>query len=141
MGLFDSIASAVGNALGQGGAEGEGAKTILGNLLQQGGSGQSGNIVGQLLGGLGGGQQGGMVSTLETLAANGLGEQVSSWMSNNRNLPISPEQIRDALGSERVQQMAQSSGLPIGDFLKHLAEHLPTAVSDAAGTPGTPASE
>ena len=137
MGLFDSIAGAVGSALGQGGANKEsGAQDILENLLQQGAGGQSGNIVGQLLGGLTGGQgQSGMAGMLETLAASGLGEQVSSWMSNNPNLPISTQQIKDALGSEQVQQMAAQSGLPIGDFLKHLAEHLPQAASEAAGTP------
>ena len=139
MGLFDNLANALGGALGQntgGDQTGQGAKTILGNLLQQGGQGQSGNIIGQLLGGLGGGAvTGGMAATLETLAANGLGEEVSSWMSNQGNLPVSPQQIHDALGSEQVQQLAAQSGLPIGDFLKHLADHLPAAASQAANTP------
>ena len=139
MGLFDSIAGAVGSALGQNtqGSD-EGAHNILGNLLQQGGLGQSGNIVGQLLGGLGGGQAGAggnMAGILENLASSGLGDQVSSWMSNNPNMPVSAQQLHDALGSEQVQQMAQQSGLPIGDFLKHLAEHLPQAASEAAGAP------
>ena len=143
MGLFDSIVGAVTGATGE--DKGEGAQNILGNLLQQGmAGGQSGNIISQLIGGFGGasaasggagGAGGGMQSMLETLAANGLGEQVSSWLGNQSNLPISGEQIKDALGSEQVQQMASASGLPIGDFLKHLAEHLPTAASQAAGTP------
>jgi uncharacterized protein YidB (DUF937 family) len=75
-----------------------------------------------------------MAGMLETLAANGLGEHVSSWLSNNPNLPINPQQIHDALGSEQVQQMAASSGLPIGDFLQQLAQHLPQAASEQAGT-------
>jgi uncharacterized protein YidB (DUF937 family) len=142
MGLFDNLASAVGSALGQSGSEGEtGAQNILGNLLQQGGIGQSGSIVGQLLGSLTGGQgaagQSGISGVLETLAANGLGSQVSSWLSNNPNLPITVDQLRDALGSDQAQQLAQQSGLPVGEFLKHLAEHLPQAASEAAGTPST----
>ena len=142
MGLFDNLANSIGGALGNnsGDQTGEGAKNILGNLLQQGGQGQSGNIVGSLLGGLGGGAGGnGMASMLETLAASGLGAQVTSWMSNQGNLPVSPQQIHDALGSEQVQDLAAKSGLPIGDFLKHLADHLPAAASQAAGTPTTPA--
>ena len=142
MGLLDNIMGALGGLSGEPGGTtaGEGAQSILGSLLQQGGSGQSGNIIGQLLGGLGGGSQGsatggGMQSVLETLAANGLSEQVGSWLSNSSNLPISAEQISSALGSDQVQQMAAASGLPIGDFLKHLAEHLPQAASQAAGTP------
>lgn len=150
MGLFDSIVNTVGGALGQSkdpaAGDGEGAQNILGNLLKQGGLGQSGNIIGQLLGGLGGGAtqegqagQGGgpLGGILETLASSGLGEQVSSWVSNNPNLPVSMDQIRDALGSEQVQQMAAASGLPIGDFLKNLAEHLPHAASEAAGVPAS----
>ena len=140
MGLFDNLANSIGGALGgnSGDQTGEGAKNILGNLLQQGGQGQSGGIIGQLLGGLGGGTGGnGMASMLETLAASGLGAQVTSWMSNQSNLPVSPQQIQDALGSQQVQDLAAKSGLPIGDFLKHLAEHLPTAASQAAGAPTT----
>ena len=74
-----------------------------------------------------------MAGMLETLAANGLGDHVSSWLSNNPNLPVDPQQIHDALGSEQVQQMAQSSGLPVGDFLSQLAQHLPAAASEQAG--------
>ncbi len=134
MGLFDTIAGAVGNALGS--QEG-GAQNILENLLKQGGNGQSGGIVGQLLGGLSGGagSTGGMAAVLQTLAASGLGEQVSSWVSNNPNLPVSMDQIRAALGSDEVAKMAEQAGLPVGDFLKHLAQHLPQAASEAAGVP------
>lgn len=137
MGLFDTIAGAVGSALEQGDQTGDGAKSIIGNLLRQGGVGESSGVIGQLLNGVGGAQGtgGGMAATLETLAANGLASQVGSWLSNNSNIPVSPEQLRDALGSDQVQQMAQASGLPIGDFLKHLAEHLPVAASEAAGAP------
>ena len=135
MGILDSLTSMVGG--GGEGQQGEGAMGILGSLLQQGGGeGQSSNIVGALLGGAGGGQ-GGLQGTLETLAANGLSEHVGSWLSNNPNIPVSPDQIRDALGSDQVQSMANASGLPIGDFLQHLAQHLPQAASEAAGSDNT----
>jgi uncharacterized protein YidB (DUF937 family) len=112
MGLFDGLA---GN---------------LGSLLsQQGGDDHSANIVGALIGG---GQQGDIGNVLETLASNGLADQVASWTNNGANLPISPDQLRDALGSDQVQQMAQASGLPVGDFLQHLSSHLPAAASATA---------
>ncbi len=132
MGILDSLTNLVG---GSGdGQQGEGAMGILGSLLQQGGgAGQSSNIVGALLGAAGGGGAGGLQGTLETLAANGLSEHVASWLSNNPNLPISTDQIRDALGSQQVQSMASASGLPVGDFLEHLAQHLPQAAAEAAG--------
>ncbi len=134
MGLLDNLTGMLGGA---GGEKTQGAMGILGSLLQQGsGEGQSSGIVGALLGAVGGagGAQGGLQGTLETLAANGLSDHVASWLSNNPNMPVSADQIRDALGSDQVQQMAAASGLPVGDFLKHLAEHLPAAASAAAGT-------
>ena len=143
MGLFDNIAGMLG---GQGGAEGEQGENpmgMIGSLLNQGGGGHSSNLVGSLLGGGqpmaqdGSGQTpaaGGLAGMLETLAANGMGEHVSSWLTNNPNLPINPEEIRGALGSQQVQQLAASSGLPVGDFLQQLAQHLPAAASEAAGT-------
>jgi len=123
MGLLDDLGGALGAATGQQG----GVAGLIGGLLQGGGEGQSGQLVSALLGGGAGG--GDMSKTLETLAANGLGDQVASWLSNNPNLPVSPDQIHAALGSEQVQQMASASGLPVGDFLKHLADHLPAAAA------------
>jgi uncharacterized protein YidB (DUF937 family) len=138
VGLFDNLGGMLQGALGQQG-EGEqaqGAMGIVGSLLQQGGGqGQSSNIVGALLGGAGqGGAGGGMAGMLETLAANGLADHVGSWLGGANNLPVSPQQIHDALGSEQVQQMANAAGLPVGDFLQHLANHLPQAASEASGT-------
>lgn len=113
MGLFDGLSGELGSLLNQ----------------QGGGDDHSANVVGALLGG-GGGNVGGV---LETLAANGLGDEVASWTNGGANLPISPDQIRDALGSDQVQQMAQASGLPVQDFLQHLTAHLPAAASATAG--------
>ena len=134
MGLLDNLTGMLG---GGGDDKAQGAMGILGSLLQQGGgAGTSGNIVGTLLGAVGGqgAAGGGLQATLETLAANGLSDHVASWISNNPNIPVSTDQIRDALGSEQVEQMANATGLPVGDFLKHLAEHLPAAAAQAAGT-------
>jgi uncharacterized protein YidB (DUF937 family) len=113
MGLFDNLAGQLGGLLGQSGAS-------------------SNDIVGALLQGQG---AGGVQGVLETLAANGLAEHVASWAQGS-GLPISPEQIGQALGSEQVQQMAAASGLPVGDFLKHLAEHLPAAAGAAPAAEG-----
>jgi uncharacterized protein YidB (DUF937 family) len=116
MGLFDGLVGSLGSLLGQ-----------------QGDSDHSVNVVGALLGGgESGGGSGGIANVLETMAANGLSEHIASWTGNGANLPISPEQITAALGSEQVQQLAQASGLPIGDFLQHLSDHLPAAAAATA---------
>ena len=144
VGLFDNLGGLVQGVLGQQGQgeQAQGAMGIVSSLLQQGGGeGQSSNIVGALLGGASGqdasgqgGAGGGMAGVLESLAANGLADHVGSWLGGGQNLPVSPQQIHDALGSEQVQQMANASGLPVGDFLQHLADHLPQAASEASGT-------
>jgi len=115
MGLFDGLAGNLGSLLEQQGGDGD----------------HSANVVGALLGGAGGGS-GDVGSVLETMAANGLGAQVASWTGNGANLPISAEQITAALGSDQVQQLAQASGLPVGDFLQHLTDHLPAAAAATA---------
>ncbi len=153
MGLFDDLTGMMGGGSSENqGQQGGGAMGMIGSFLNRGGGGPSSNVIGSLLGGGGQGaagspdaqpgetapggaaSSGGMVGMLEQLAANGLGEHVSSWLSNNPNLPISAQQIEGALGSEQVQQMAASSGLPVGDFLKQLAQHLPAAAAEQAGT-------
>lgn len=151
MGLFDNLAGMMGGggAGAEEGQQGGGLMGLLGGFMNHE-AGPSSGVVGSLLGG-GQGQAGaaqdgdaqdnsstpaaagGMAAMLEQLAANGLGGHVSSWLSNNPNLPISAQQIHDALGSQQVQQMASSSGLPVGDFLNQLAAHLPAAASEQAG--------
>ena len=47
-------------------------------------------------------------------------------------MPVTPEQLRAALGNEHVQQLAAKFGVPTDQVLKLLAEHLPTAVDQAS---------
>jgi uncharacterized protein YidB (DUF937 family) len=70
-------------------------------------------------------ESGGMGGMMEHLAANGLAEHVAAWAGGS-NLPISADQLRDALGNEQVQQMAGAAGQPAEDFLKALSDHLST---------------
>jgi uncharacterized protein YidB (DUF937 family) len=72
----------------------------------------------------GDGAGGGMGGVLEQLAANGLADQVKSWTGDGSNLPVTPDQLHAALGSDVVQQMAASAGQPAEDFLNDLSNHL-----------------
>ena len=54
------------------------------------------------------------------------------WIDKNKtNLPITPEQIRTALGDEHVQQVAKSLGIPMDKVVDVLAKFLPAAASAA----------
>ena len=93
----------------------------LGGLLSQGGPNQSTNVVGALLGGT---ERRRPWRHPRNPRRNGMAQHVAAW-TGGQHLPVSPGQIESALGGGQVQQLASSAGLPIGDFLKHLAEHLP----------------
>jgi len=66
------------------------------------------------------------------LQQGGLNEQVQSWLGNGTNLPVNADQIRAALGSDQVKQLAAHFGIPVDSALKLLAEHLPTVVDQAS---------
>jgi len=66
------------------------------------------------------------------LQQGGLGPQVQSWLSNGANMPVSPGQLKAALGNEQVRQIAEHFGVPVDQALKWLAEHLPATVDQAS---------
>lgn len=77
---------------------------------------------------------GGIQGVVSQLQASGLGEQVKSWVGTGPNLPVSGEQIREALGSGKLNDLAAKFGLPADQISEFLAQHLPTAIDQA--TPG-----
>ena len=117
MGLFDQLVSgALRGAMGQGSGQGQGDSLLPGLL---------GQLLGQTnLGGIGG--------LLSQLQQGGLGNEVASWLSNGQNRPVSPDQLRSALGDEPLQQMGQTAGLPIDQLLSMLAQHLPQTIDRAS---------
>ena len=83
----------------------------------------------------------GLQSVLAKLKDAGFQAQVQSWLDKNKdNLPITPEQIRKALGDQHVQQIAKSLGIPMDKVLELMAKFLPAAVN-AAGPAVAPPSD
>jgi uncharacterized protein YidB (DUF937 family) len=104
---------------------------LIGGVLkglagQQGQSGGGlGGILGQILANTDLGSLGGL---LDQLQKSGLGPQVSSWLGNGANLPISVDQLRQALGDDTIRQIASSFGIPIDQLLNQLSQHLPATI-------------
>ncbi len=102
---------------------------VLKGLANQQGQGQGGGglggILGQVLSNTNLGSLGGL---LDQLQKSGLGPQVSSWLGNGANLPISVDQLRQALGDDNIRQISQSLGIPIDQLLNQFSQHLPAAV-------------
>jgi uncharacterized protein YidB (DUF937 family) len=73
-------------------------------------------------------QKDGVTGVLEKLSASGLGEQVKSWVGTGANLPVSPEQIKQALGSDEIDRLALKTKLSVEEVTSHLSAALPQIV-------------
>jgi uncharacterized protein YidB (DUF937 family) len=71
---------------------------------------------------------GGLSSILGILKNSGLEDIVQSWISTGQNKPISVEQIKKALGNEKLQELAASAGIPVEQSSKFLKEMLPDII-------------
>jgi uncharacterized protein YidB (DUF937 family) len=107
MGLFDQLKSAAGAAAFAA------APVLLSKALQQ-------TNLGSLQG------------LVDKLREGGLHQQVQSWLSNGSNIPVTADQLRNALGDEHVRQLAQQFGVPVDKVLDLLSEHLPQVVDQSS---------
>jgi uncharacterized protein YidB (DUF937 family) len=109
MGFLDSlikkVAPSIGSALG-------GNSDLLNGLTQH----------------LNLGEAGGLANLVKTFQSKGLGDIVNSWVSTGKNLPISPDQIQKALGSDKIKDLAGKLGLSHTDAASQLSSLLPTLV-------------
>lgn len=76
-------------------------------------------------------KNGGIEGVVAQFEQTGFGQQVKSWVGAGQNLPITTEQIQQALGSDRMKELAAKFGLPIDKAAQLLAQNLPTAVDKA----------
>jgi uncharacterized protein YidB (DUF937 family) len=121
MSLFESLRTQVVNALtGQSGA-GTGAERA--NVP----SGLFDGVVAMI-------RDRGVASLVESLNKAGLADTVASWVGTGKNLPISADQLRSALGPETIEALATRAGLPPGEASALLAKFLPGLVDHL--TPG-----
>jgi len=112
------------------GVLGEVLKGVLnGNNPDQQQTSQLPDVFGQVLKNTDFGSIGGL---LKQLQEGGLERQIGSWLGNGQNLPVTPAQIRDALGNEQIRQIAQQMGIPVDEVLKLLTQFFPEAVNQAS---------
>jgi uncharacterized protein YidB (DUF937 family) len=73
-------------------------------------------------------QPGGLSGLLNQFRGAGLGTQADSWVSTGQNMPVSGDQVTNALGHGNVQTMSQKLGLPQGATAAALAALLPIVI-------------
>lgn len=102
---------------------------IAGSILDKiSGSGQQNKIVGTLKDLLTDPGTGGLEGMIQSFRTKGLGDLIDSWIGTGKNLPISVDQIKEALGSAQLQKIADSIGISKEKASAKLAEFLPKAI-------------
>lgn len=109
MGLFDTIVGAIQNQAG-------------------GTSGAPGNLLESVMGMINSPETGGLSGLVQKISAGGLGEQVASWVSTGKNIPVTAEQIQSALSSSGLQDIAAKFGINTSDMAVQLSSLLPQVV-------------
>ena len=129
MGQLDDLLKGLG---GKQGGEGGGIGDLIGGLAG-GGSGAGGGglaamlpmlapVVGKLIAG------GGLQKILASLQEQGQGDKASSWVSTGSNEPISPVELRRAVGDDAVRDAARRAGVSEEEAASGLAALLPDVV-------------
>lgn len=112
-----NILNSVLGALGGGSGDQNPLMTILSGMLAS--NNESGTGLGALI---------------QQFQNSGLDDLVQSWIGTGQNLPISAEQIMQALGGDRVGDMAAQAGLSTEEASGQLADMLPQLIDKL--TPG-----
>jgi uncharacterized protein YidB (DUF937 family) len=98
-----------------GGAGGGGLGGLLGGLL-------AGGAAGSVL-------SGGLGDLLKQFQQSGQGEAANSWVSQGPNKEISPGDLANALGSDKINQLMSQSGLSREELLNGLSQQLPEVIN------------
>lgn len=108
MGLFDGLAGQmIGKVLEQQGGTAGQLFAVAQDLIQQ---------------------NGGLAGVLKKFQEAGFTEQVTSWLSDGKNLPITQDQVLAALGQGPIADLAEKFGLSSQEISDGLAQWLPEAV-------------
>ena len=59
---------------------------------------------------------------------NGRGAAADTWVSRGANHPITPDELKAAIGAEALSELTQRTGLTEGELLDRLSRNLPSAV-------------
>ncbi len=72
---------------------------------------------------------GGLAGMMQAFQQGGLGHLFQSWVGTGANLPVTPDQLRNALGADWISRITQATGLPQSEIESHLSTLLPQIVN------------
>ncbi len=73
-------------------------------------------------------QSGGLSGLVSKFAANGVGDLIESWVGKGDNKSISPNQVIDILGADKISEIASKLGSDNDSVVSQLTEVLPQAI-------------
>src|ERR1700709_1631545 len=76
----------------------------------------------------------GLNGMVEQFQQQGAGNAIRSWISTGPNLPISPEQVHQAVGPDAMAELAAKFGMTPQELAAKLATILPEAVDKMTPT-------
>lgn len=87
-------------------------------------------VIMEMLAEQGSGSQGsgGLNGLVDKFRNAGLGDVVESWIGTGQNAPIGADALHNVLGDDRVNALADKTGLPVDQLLTQLSQHLPGIV-------------
>jgi uncharacterized protein YidB (DUF937 family) len=120
------LAEMLGTAQNNNPAAGSGAAGSIGPSTGTNPMGNLGRLLSGVLGG--GALSGGLQDLVNQFRQNGLGQKAESWISGGPNHPVSPQELEQALGSDRVDWLVHQTGMPRDQLLSGLSGALPGVV-------------
>jgi len=111
-----------------------GAKTFSTSTLS-GNSGtnlNSSDLISALSSLMGEGKNFDIGSLVSSLNSSGLGNIVSSWLGDGGNDAISPEQISETIGPDKIEAFASKLGLSTEEAAGGLSEAIPQMIDNAS---------
>lgn len=108
MGLFDEISGGLTKKLFGGGDQNKLLESVLGMINDP--------------------DTGGLSGLMQRFKDKGLGDVIGSWVSTRANLPVTADQLKEALGSDQLQQIATHAGVSQEEASNGLAGLLPEIV-------------
>lgn len=103
------------------------------NLSGDAGTNLDSGSLASALSGLTGGDGGfDLGSLLANLNSGGMGDMVQSWLGDGTNTTISPDQVSNVIGSDKIAEFASKLGLSTSEATGGLSEALPQMVDNAS---------
>ncbi len=73
-------------------------------------------------------KSGGLRNIVDSFMGSGLEDIIKSWVGTGGNKPISVDQLKNALGPEKLEQLAARAGIPADQTSKVLKDILPDII-------------